>query len=312
MHRPFSFAESKEWREMVSKTYSLEIKEVNLQGQNMIFYGNGKEFSNSPYITDGGNFQFENALSSEDFNKFNKPVLIKSRAELLINENLPHVLIKDYFTFVLDLSGGKEDVWKNKVKSKTRNQVRKTEKLDLEIKFGKLELLDDFYAVISKAWRDLGTPTHSKNFYKNIVLSLDNPKSYDSSFIVIYFEGKPVSCACLIFDDYSIHHPYAATLKEFNKHSINNALYWEIIQFAIRKDIKIFDLGRSREGQSTIRFKLSWGAEQVQLYYYYINKTEHKNDEDSKLIQFLINTWKKLPLPIANFLGPKFIYKVLK
>lgn len=312
MSRPFSFAETKEWMEVVSKTYSLPAKEVEIQGQDMIFYDNGKEFSNSPYITDGGNFQFENALSLKDFEEFNQPILIKSRAELLVSEDLPHVLIKDYFTFVLDLSGGKEEVWKNKVKSKTRNQVRKTEKLDLKIKFGKTEILDDFYAVISKAWRDLGTPTHSRNFYKNIVLSLNNPQSYDSSLIVIYLEGKPVSCACLIYDQYSIHHPYAATLKEFNKFSINNALYWEIIKFAIEKNIKIFDLGRSRIGQSTIKFKLSWGAEQVQLYYYYFKKTSHKNDEDGKLIQFLINTWKKLPLPIANFLGPKFIYKVLK
>ena len=312
MHRSFSFAETQEWKEMVSKTYSLNIKEVNIQEKEMIFYGNGKEFSNSPYITDGGNFQFEKALNLEDFAEFDQPILFKFRAELLIDEKLLHILMKDYFTFTLDLSGGKDEVWKNKVKSKTRNQVRKTEKLDLEIKFGKVEILDDFYAVISKAWRDLGTPTHSKDFYKNIMLSLDNPKSYDSSFIVIYFEGKPVSAACLIFDEYSIHHPYAATLKEFNKYSINNALYWEIIKFAFEKDIKIFDLGRSREGQSTIRFKLSWGAEQVQLFYYYFKKTSHKNDEDGKLIQFLINTWKKLPLSVANFLGPKFIYKVLK
>lgn len=312
MHRPFSFAETEEWKEMVSKTYSLDIKEVNIQGQQMIFYGNGKEFSNSPYITDGGIFKFEERLTFADLKEFSKPVLLKSRAELLVDEDLPHLLIKDYYTFVLDLNGGKEEVWKNKVRSKTRNQVRKTEKLDLEIKLGKLEILEDFYAVISKAWRDLGTPTHSKDFYKNIMLSLDDPKSYDSSFIVIYFEGKPVSCACLIFDAYSIHHPYAATLKEFNKYSINNALYWEIIKFAIGKDIKVFDLGRSREGQSTIRFKLSWGAEQVQLFYYYFKKTSHKNDEDGKLIHFLINMWKKLPIPIANFLGPKFIYKVLK
>ncbi len=312
MYRPLSFAETKEWKEMVSKSYSLDIKEVHIQGQEMIFYGNGKEFSNSPYITDGGNFQFKNALSLEDFKEFDQPILLKSRGKLLIDENLPHILIKDYFTFTLDLRGGEDEVWKNKVKSKTRNQVRKTEKLDLKIKFGKTEILDDFYSVISRAWRDLGTPTHSKDFYKNIMLSLDNPRSYDSSFIVIYFEGKPVSCACLIFDEYSIHHPYAATLKEFNKYSINNALYWEIIKFAIEKNIKIFDLGRSREGQSTIRFKLSWGAKQVQLFYYYFKKTEHKNDEDGKIIQFLINTWKKLPLSLANFLGPKFIFKVLK
>lgn len=312
MYKPYRFAETKSWKEMVSKTYSLDIQEANIQGQEMIFYGNGKEFSNAPYITDGGVFQFDCPLTLEDFKNFNKPVLLKSRSELKVDANLPHILIEDYCTFVLDLSGGKDEVWKKKVNSKTRNQVRKAEKFNFEVKFGKTEILDDFYAVISKAWRDLGTPTHSKDFYKNIILTMNDPNSYDSSFIVIYFEGKPVSGACLIYDKHSIHHPYAATLKEFNKYSINNALYWQIIQFAIDKGIAFFDLGRSRKGQSTIPFKLSWGAEPVQLFYYYFNKKTHTNDEDGKVIRFLINMWKKLPLPIANFLGPKLIYKVLK
>ena len=312
MHKPFSFAETQEWKKVVSETYSLKIKEVKIQGQEMIFYGNGKEFSNVPYITDGGEFNFEKPLSKADFKDFDQPILLKSRSKIEIDSSFPSILIEDYLTFILELNGNKEEIWKTKVNSKARNKIRKTEKLNLEIKFGKTEILDDFYTVISKAWRDLGTPTHSKEFYKNIVLSLNNPQSYDSSFVVIYFEGKPVSCACLIFDDYSIHHPYAATLKEVNKYSINNALYWQIIQFAIKKNIKIFDLGRSRKGQSTIPFKLSWGAKQQQLYYYYLNKSKHRNDEDGKLIQFLINMWKKLPLPVANFLGPKLIFKVLK
>lgn len=312
MHRPFSFAETAEWQKIVTETYALKVKCVKIQDQKMIFYSNGNEFSNSPYITDSGILVFKEALTQEDFAAFNQPVLLKTRAEIRIDKNLPHLLIRDYFTFTLDISGGLDEIWKKKIKSKTRNQIRKTERLNLEVKFGRTELLNDFYAVISKAWRDLGTPTHSANFYRNIVRFFNNPAGYDSSFIVIYLDGKPVSAACLIFDAYSIHHPYAATLKEFNKFSVNNALYWEIIKFAVEKNIKIFDLGRSREGQSTVRFKLSWGAEQVPLFYYYFKKTAHTNDEDGKLIQFLIAVWKKLPLAVANFMGPKFIYKVLK
>lgn len=312
MYNHQHFAGTTGWKEMVTKTYAVKVKETYIQGHKIFFYSNGTEFSNAPYITDGGVFQFDKAITSQDFKDFKKPVLLKSRSELLVHENLSHIIIKDYFTFVLDLKGGKDDVWKNKVKSKTRNQVRKTEKLNLDVKFGKTELLDDFYKVISQAWRDLGTPTHSKDFYKNIMLYVNDPQSYNSLFIVIYTEGKPVSGACLIFDQYSIHHPYAATLKEFNKYSINNALYWEIIQFAIEKKIEVFDLGRSREGQSTIPFKLSWGAIPVPLYYYYFNKVTHRNEEDGKIVLFLINLWKKLPLCLANFLGPKIIYKVLK
>lgn len=311
MKKPFSFAESEDWQNIVSKTYSLDLKTVAIQNQNIHLYGNGSLYSNSPYITDGGAFDYKNSIESSDFSGINKPVLIKSRTEINVNQKTEHFLDTNYFTYVLDLSLGKDYVWNKLIKSKTRNQVRKTDKINYVVKTGKTELLDDFYKIISQAWRDLGTPTHSKDFYKNIVEGFGT-SGYNAEFIILYINNEPASVACLIYDDYSIHHPYAATLKKFNKDSLNNALYWNIILFALEKKIKFFDLGRSRKDQGTATYKLSWGAEAVQLYYYYFNKSSHKNDEDSKMVKFLINMWKKLPLAFANFLGPKLIYKVLK
>ncbi|GAB0155127.1 hypothetical protein CHRYSEOSP005_03870 [Chryseobacterium sp. Alg-005] len=308
----FKFAEKEDWKNIVSKTYRLDIKTMNVQGNTVNLYGNGSLYSNSPYITDGGSFDFGKPLSKNDFGTIDKPILIKTRSKIEVSNDFDHVLVQDYFTYLLDLSQGEDFVWNNKVKSKTRNQVRKAEKLDYTVKTGKTELLDDFYKVISTAWRDLGTPTHSKDFYKNIVEGFTKESGYNAEFMIMYLNKEPVSVACLIYDDHAIHHPYAATLKEYNKHSLNNALYWNIIRFAIRKNIQFFDLGRSRNDQGTAIYKLSWGAEPVQLYYYYFNKTTHKNDEDGKLVNFLIDMWKKLPLSLANFMGPKIIYKVLK
>lgn len=312
MFKPFSFAESTFWKNMVQKTYPLKVKSLSVQNININLFDNGTYLSNSPYITDGGVFNFEKPLSKSDFQDIQKPILLKSRNEINVDSSFKHILVKDYFTFLLDLSKGEEDVWKNKVKSKTRNQVRKGEKADFVVKFGKTELLEDFYKVISSAWRDLGTPTHGKSFYGNIVTTFPEDSDYGSCFCVIYIQNKPVSAACLIYDSNSLHHPYAATLKEYNQLCMNNVLYWNIMKFAISKNIHYFDLGRSRKDQSTVPFKQSWGAEPVQLYYYYFNKTEHTNDEDNKITKFLIQCWKKLPLPIANFLGPKLIYKVMK
>lgn len=311
MKKPFNFSETEDWKNIVTKTYHLDVKTVTIQKQNINIYGNGSLFSNSPYITDGGLFEFEKPLKDSDFEELKKPVLLKSRQKIEIENQTKYFLDENYFTYILDLRNGKDFVWNSLVKSKTRNQVRKTEKLDYHIKTGKTELLDDFYKVISEAWRDLGTPTHSKAFYKNIVEGFGE-SGYCAEFIVLYLNKEPVSGACLIYDEYTIHHPYAATLKKYNKLSLNNALYWNIILFGLEKKIQFFDLGRSRKDQGTSTYKLSWGAEAVQLYYYYFNTTSHKNDEDSKIIRFLIAAWQKLPVRIANFLGPKLIFKVLK
>lgn len=306
------FSDSEFWKKVVLKTYPLFSKEINFGNDKIILSGTKSMLVNSPYITDGGTLDESITLSKNDLNGITIPILLKYRFPLKVSADIEHILVDDYFTFSLDLRDGKENVWKNKVKSKTRNQVRKAQKANYTVKFGTLDLLDDFYSVISTAWRDLGTPTHSKDFYKNIIEELGKSQAYSAEFIVMYIEEKPVSAACLIQDPFAIHHPYAATLKQYNHLSLNNALYWEIICYAIEKGISFFDLGRSKKDQGTAPYKKSWGAEEVQLYYYYLNKSSHQNEEENKIVQFLIQIWKKLPLKIANFMGPKFIYKVLK
>lgn len=306
-----SFAETEDWRKAVEKTYDLKAENFEINKLKINLYDNGTYFSNAPYITDGGEIDFGKAVETRDFSRLKKTVLIKSRKKIEIKAGTLHVLDENYQTFMLDLRQGKDFVWKSLVKSKTRNQVRKTEKVNYIVKTGKTELLDDFYKVISKAWRDLGTPTHSRKFYENIISELCS-FGYQARFMILYIDGKPASAACMIFNDETIYHPYAATLKEYNRFSLNNALYWNIILFAIGKKISFFDMGRSHKNQGTTTYKLSWGAVAVPLYYYYFNTDSHENDEDKPVIKFLINAWKLLPLAVANFLGPKFIYKVLK
>lgn len=306
----FKFSESDFWKQMVIKTYHLPTKEIHVGKDKVTLFG-AKELANSPFITDGG-FAPDSVLKAENLNGITKPVLLKFRSPLSISNEIKHILIKDYFTYLLDLSGGKEEIWKTKVKSKTRNQVRKAQKISYETKFGGTELLNDFYTVISQAWRDLGTPTHSKRFYQNIILEAKLSKKFHAEFIVIYVDKKPASAAILISDGYSVHHPYAATLKKYNSISLNNALYWEIICHAVDNKIQFFDLGRSKNTQGTAIYKKSWGAEEIQLYYYYLNKSEHQNEEENKVVKLMIEIWKKLPVKIANLIGPKIISKVLK
>ncbi len=306
------FSDSRFWKNMALKTYPLTSKEITYGEDNIILCGTSEMLVNSPYITDGGMMSETVSISKKDLNGISTPILLKYRSPLHISNDIKYTLVSDYFTFILDLKGGKEEVWKKSVKSKTRNQVRKAQKANYTVRFGTLDLLDDFYTVISTAWRDLGTPTHSKDFYQNIIQELEKSQDFSAEFIVMYIDGKPASAACLIKDPFAVYHPYAATLKQYNHLSLNNALYWEIICHAIESGISYFDLGRSKNNQGTATYKKSWGAEEVQLYYYYLNKSSHQNEEENRVVQFLIQVWKKLPLKVANFLGPKFIYKVLK
>ena len=165
-------------------------------------------------------------------------------------------------SFELDLSLGADAVWKNSMNQKTRNQVRKAQKYDFTVTFGKEELLRDFYQVISQCWRDLGSPTHSRAFYANILKHFPE----HSQLLVIYQDNQAIAGACLLWNNTTLFHPFAANLKTFNRTSVNNLMYWRIIQYAIDKQLALFDMGRSHKQQGTYRYKASWGAHEVPLY----------------------------------------------
>jgi hypothetical protein len=82
------------------------------------------------------------------------------------------------------------------------------------------------------------------------------------------------------------------------------------MRYAREQGYKIFDFGRSKRGTGAFDFKRHWGFEPEPLHYqYYLPKgglIPDINPLNPKL-KIFISLWKKFPLPIANFFGPKVI-----
>jgi len=312
-------ADLDEWDEIACESYDLRKIIIENKNNKLKLFSPkpySKYYSTAPYYYDGGVTISNNII---------EPDIIKAIHNIIEDNNLDYVLLKsrgeidvgcfdnfqidlDYSTFLLSLSSGKESIWKDKLKSKTRNQVRKAAKYSFDVEFGERELLDDFYYVISRGWRDLGTPTHSRNFYKLILEKLSDR----SKILVIFHHGEPISCALLLMVDNVIYHPYSCSLKKYKSTCVNNLLYWEIIKFACDMDYKYFDMGRSRKGQGTFNYKLSWGAEPVMLQYTYIlREGSDLPSYDTCLYRTAIRLWKSMPLYAANYLGPIFIKNIL-
>ena len=64
---------------------------------------------------------------------------------------------------VLPLEDSGEAVW-NGLPSKLRSQIRRPGKSGVEMKFGD-DQLTPFFAVFARNMRDLGSPTHPRNFF---------------------------------------------------------------------------------------------------------------------------------------------------
>ena len=68
-----------------------------------------------------------------------------------------------------------------------------------------------------------------------------------------------------------------------------------------------FDFGRSKRDTGPYQWKLNLGFEPFQLYYEYelIQETEMPSVNPlNPKYRLFIDTWKKLPLPLAKLIGP--------
>ena len=71
-------------------------------------------------------------------------------------------------TMQLQLESDPQRLWKS-FKAKVRNQVRKAKKSGLKIETGTAEDTDRFYEIFVINMRNLGMPTHSKSFFKDVM-----------------------------------------------------------------------------------------------------------------------------------------------
>lgn len=226
-----------------------------------------------------------------------------------VRKRLPEYTEKlDKREFHLDLSGGREEVWKS-FDAKARNQARKGEKSGLTIRFGTTDLLDEFYRVFSRNMRDLGTPVWPKNLFYEIFEYFGDT----SEIVLVEMNNQPIAGALILhYREFSAV-PSASALREYLKYCPNNFMYWEIIKRCIERGSKIFDFGRSSEGAGTYKFKKQWvknPKEQVWQYKLYGQDSLPELNPNNPKFKMLIGLWRKLPIPLANLIGPKIVTKL--
>jgi FemAB-related protein (PEP-CTERM system-associated) len=208
----------------------------------------------------------------------------------------------DRVTMLLTLSTA-EAVWKA-LPSERRNRVRKGEKSGLETVWGGHELLDDFYAVFAANMRDLGSPVHARAFFTAMLRHLGDTARV---LLVRAGDGRPVGAAvCLFFRD-TIAVPWVSSRREAFALCPNFVLYWEVIRQGCRQGSRTLDLGRSFKNAGTFEFKRQWGAEPHPLPWIFrdlVPGAAPSTDQDSRRFQTLIRAWKRLPVPVANLVGP--------
>jgi FemAB-related protein (PEP-CTERM system-associated) len=227
---------------------------------------------------------------------------LRSRVELPIDLPVSHRKV----TVVLDLATSPELLMKA-FPAKLRSQVRRPFKEGLTVRHG-ADQLDGFYQVFSRHMRDLGTPVMPRRFFEAIRDHL----GADAWFACAYLADRPVAGGVALRWGQELEITWASALVEFNRISANMGLYWSLMERAIEQGITLFNFGRCTPGSGTHRYKLQWGGRDETLWWYQTSRSGATGtpSPDAGAYSWGPRLWKRLPLPVANWIGPKIVRSI--
>ena len=185
---------------------------------------------------------------------------------------------------------------------KQRAMVRKGIKNNLrsEIDPG----VDRFFALFAGNVHRHGTPAMPKRWFQ----ALRDEFGADCEVLtVVSASGQPLSSVLSFYFRDEVLPYYAGDDEAARDLAANDFKYWELLRRSCERGLKRFDFGRSKQGTGPYAFKKNWGFEATPLQYeyrLYKRAAVPQNNPNNAKYQMLIKTWRRLPLGLANWLGP--------
>ena len=216
--------------------------------------------------------------------------------------NGPVTTSRRKITVCLDLPDSVGALWEKTFKAKVRSQIRRPGKDGMVARSGP-DQLGAFYEVFSRNMRDLGTPVLGRRFFERIAAVFPD----DVLFAAVYAaNGTAVAGGCGFKwrDEFEV--TWASSLREYNPSSPNMLLYSTLMEESIGKGVRRFNFGRCTPGGATHKFKRQWGGVDVDLPWAFWSRTSATGtpSPERPIFQIATAVWSKLPMRVANTLGP--------
>ena len=185
---------------------------------------------------------------------------------------------------------------------KQRAMVRKGIKSGLksEIDTG----IDRFFALYADNQLRHGTPPQSRRYFQ----ALQQHFGADCEVLTVTApDGRPLSSVLSFYFRDEVLPYYAGDDFSARELAANDFKYWELMRRACARGLATFDYGRSKQGTGSFAFKKNWGFEPAPLHYEYrLYKRDSvpQNNPANAKYKLMIETWRRLPIGMANWLGP--------
>ncbi|MBV1901597.1 MAG: FemAB family PEP-CTERM system-associated protein [Kordiimonadaceae bacterium] len=204
-------------------------------------------------------------------------------------------------TFIKPLKETPEDILLD-IPRKQRAVVRKTLKNGLQSVWG--TDVGAFYKLYAESVRNLGTPVFPKRLFEELLAVFGDAVEIQ---LVKTEEGHPIASLMSFYFKDTVLPYYAGGSPLARKFGAHDFMYYDLMLRAAEKGKTVFDFGRSKSGSGPYKFKKNWGFEPLPLEYQHQvapGAAIANLSPTNKKFSLMVDVWKKLPLPLANLLGP--------
>jgi FemAB-related protein (PEP-CTERM system-associated) len=162
------------------------------------------------------------------------------------------------------------------------------------------------HRVYAESVRNLGTPVFSRRYFEILSQTFRDC----SDVVTVLDDDRPIASVLNFYFREEVLPYYGGGTAEARQRAGNDFMYWEVMRRAAGRGYRLFDFGRSKLGTGAFGFKHNWGFEAEKLHYRYRLAPgaviPDRNPLNPKY-RIFIAAWKRLPLPVANLLGPPIV-----
>ena len=187
---------------------------------------------------------------------------------------------------------------------KQRAEVRKALVANLQVATGAdAAMLAEHYAVYAESVRNLGTPVFPARLFHEVTAAFGS----EADVLTVRHNGVAVASVLNLYFNGTVHPYWGGGSEAARALRANDRMYFALMSHARSRGCERFDFGRSKAGTGAAAFKKNWGFTPVPLAYAKRTRDGAGAREVNPLnpkYAAMVAGWKRLPLPVANLLGP--------
>ena len=165
---------------------------------------------------------------------------------------------------------------------------------------------DGLHRIYAESVRNLGTPVFARRYFR-ILADIFGP---DMDVLTVRNGTDDVAAVMNFYWRDEVLPYYGGGTTAARACHANDFMYWEVMRHAAARGCRLFDFGRSKAGTGSFAFKKNWGFTPAPLRYRFRLAPGASVPDHNPLnpkYRLFIAAWKRLPLPVANLLGPHIV-----